>query len=100
MRKARQQEYNLKNITEPYFAEAYQEYFAEPFQNDFTLVKKCLDPEHFVRIRENLGGTGKKAMDDQLISAKEKVRKNTEWLEQHRLQIEEAENKRNSIVWM
>ena len=48
--------------------------------------------------REIIGGTGPKAMEKQLISAKEKVQKNVKWMEGVQENLENAEKLRVRAV--
>ena len=98
VRKARSCDYNLKYMNRDFYAETWQEYFGEPFELDFTPMKECIDPRRFVTVREIIGGTGPKAMEDQLVSAREKVDRNKEWYEQVTGKLEESANKRMAAV--
>lgn len=79
VKKADRLQYNLKNLTQSFFAETYEEFFKIPFNLDFAPMLKSIDPLHFVKSRNVLGGTGPNAMEDMLISAEKKIADNVEW---------------------
>lgn len=74
VKKAGKMEYNLRNISEEFFASSYEEFFDEPFKHDFTPISRCIDPWHFVRSREVRGGTGEKAMESMIERAKKETK--------------------------
>ena len=98
VKKARKCNYNLKCMNSDFYSETYEEYFKEPFNKDFTPIKACINPRNFVVKREIIGGTGPKAMEKQLISAKEKVQKNVKWMEGVQENLENAEKLRVRAV--
>lgn len=98
VKKADRQQYNLKNISKEFFGETYQEFFGEPFLGDFEPILKSIDPCHFVECRDVYGGTGRKAMEDMLISAGHKVENNKKWYEDTRKRLKQAEEKRKQAI--
>lgn len=90
--------YNLKNISEPFFAEAYEAYFNEPFRADFEPIRQSIDPDRFVRIREVQGGTGPRAMQAQFDLAQEKMRRNAQWYDERMAGLRQADEKRMKAV--
>ena len=82
VRKARAEGYDLRVVEEKYFADTYEEYFHEPFTFDFAPIAQSIDPDHFVKVREIIGGTGPKAMAAQLASAQRKVQENAAWYDE------------------
>ncbi len=98
VKKADKQNYNLKNVTRDFFAEAYEEVFHEPFHQDFEPILKSIDPEHFVKVRNIYGGTGPDAMEAMLESAREKVLDNAAWYGKKTDALNQAECKRMELV--
>lgn len=98
VKKADRQRFNLKNITEEFFAETYEEFFGMEFTEDFDPILKSIDPYHFVECREVLGGTGKRAMEDMLRSSREKVKRNAEWYADTMARLDASEKKRMDAV--
>lgn len=82
VKKARAEGYDLRVVEEKYFADTYEEYFHEPFTFDFAPIAQSIDPDHFVKVREVVGGTGPKAMAAQLVSAQRKVKENAAWYDE------------------
>lgn len=80
VKKADQRNYNLKNLSEEFFAETYEEVFGEPFAGDFAPILRSIDPVHFVRSREVCGGTGYEVMEAMINSAKKHIEDNKIWL--------------------
>lgn len=98
VKKAGKQKYNLRNITEKFFAESYQEFFGEEFREDFRPILDSVDPWHFVRVREVWGGTGPRAMEEMLRTGRQKIRENREWLELKQRNLEKAHEKRREQI--
>ena len=102
VKKAERQNFNLKNITEDFFTEAYEEYFDSSFDMAFAPFHNCLDPLRFIYVRDIPGGTGPTAMENLLRSALQKVQTNETWLEQKKTGINIVEksdiDKVNSAV--
>ena len=91
-------EYNLRNISEEFFASSYEEFFDESFKHDFTPISRCIDPWHFVRSREVRGGTGEKAMESMIERAKKEIEADQLWIHEHREQLHEADEKRKQVI--
>lgn len=98
VKKAGKMEYNLRNISEEFFASSYEEFFDEPFKHDFTPISRCIDPWHFVRSREVRGGTGEKAMESMIERAKKEIEADQLWIHEHREQLHEADEKRKQVI--
>ena len=98
VRKARAEGYDLRVVTRDYFAATYEEYFKEPFTFDFSPIVRAIDPEHFVKVREIVGGTGPKAMAAQLCSAQKKVTANADWFDEKTAALKAADEKRLDAV--
>lgn len=98
VKKAEQQNFNLKNITEDFFTEAYEEYFDSSFDMAFAPFHNCLDPLRFIYVRDIPGGTGPTAMENLLRSALQKVQTNETWLEQKKTGIRIADKKLSNEI--
>lgn len=98
VKKARKLDYNLKYMTQPFFSEAWQEYFGEAFTHDFTPMQECINPRRFVTIREIIGGTGPKAMQAQLESAQRKVMGNDAWYCNAVEKLKQADTMRHEAI--
>ncbi|MGE5615208.1 MAG: argininosuccinate lyase [Bacillota bacterium] len=98
VKKAGDLNYNLKKITHEFFAQAYQEFFGEPFTHDFLPILKSIDPWHFVRIRNVYGGTGPEAMKQMLSTAEQKVARNVKWYKSKIEALQVAQRKRENEI--
>lgn len=98
VRKARAEGYDLRIVSKEYFGDFYEQYFGEPFTFDFTPIVRAIDPEHFVKVREIPGGTGPKAMQTQLDSAKRKTQENAAWLDGKKARLQAADDARLQAV--
>lgn len=98
VKKARAEGYDLRAVTRDYFAGTYEEYFQKPFTFDFSPILRAIDPVHFVKVREIVGGTGPKAMEAQLRSAQEKVKANADWFDEKTAALKAADEGRLAAV--
>lgn len=98
VKKAEKANLNLKNIEEPFFAEAYREHFGEAFSGDFEKIRRSTDPWHFVSERNIRGGTGPEAIAALLQRAQEKLNDNVSWLEEKRNLLSQSDAKRAGAV--
>lgn len=91
--RAEEKEYNLKNLSSDFFAECYEEYFGEKFEQEFAPIKRSIDPIYFVNSREILGGTGIKVMAQMLQTAERKIENNIEWFESKEKHLKNSDEK-------
>lgn len=98
VKRANAQGFNLKNVNREFFSAAFEEYFKRPFEHDFAPILLSIDPEHFVKIRDAVGGTSPNAMRNMLAHAQEKLSRDCEWLSARRAALAEADRKRSACV--
>ena len=94
VKKADSLNYNLRNVSRDFFAQVYEEVFKTPFNEDFAPIIKSIDPDHFVKSREVMGGTGDQAMQNMLKNAKKKVEDNASWCNEKTKALEAANTER------
>ena len=88
----------LSSIDEKLFRSVYDQVAGEPFTGDYGMIRKSLDPDHFVSIREVPGGVGPKAMESMLASARSKVENWHTWYNESIRRIEQADASRMKAV--
>ncbi len=88
----------LSSIDEKLFRSVYEQVAGEPFTGDYGMIRKSLDPDHFVSIREVPGGVGPKAMESMLASARSKVENWHTWYNESIRRIEQADASRMKAV--
>ncbi len=93
VKKADRMNYNLKNLSEEFFAGTYEEVFGEVFTGDFAPILRSIDPVHFVRSRKVFGGTGHEAMEAMIASAKKHIDDNMNWLNRSKNNLEQADKR-------
>lgn len=98
VKKAEKSGFNLKNIDEAFFGEAYQEHFGKKFEGDFEPIRRCIDPQRFVDTRNIIGGAGPKAMANLLALAEKKVRANEDWYEARCAELKARDGKLRSAI--
>ena len=98
VRKALSVHFNLKNITPEFFSECFEEVFHRPFTFDFEPILKAINPERFVASREVYGGTGPKAMQAMIESARTKIKDNAAWLETAQARIAQSDARRAEAI--
>ena len=98
VKRALAQDYNLQNITQEYFSEAFEEYFKKPFAYDFEAIRLSMDPDHFVKSREIIGGTGPAAMEQMIENARKKVEADRAWLQAERERLAETDRVRQRLI--
>lgn len=80
VREAEAHSYKLKNIKEDFFAEVFKTVIGKAFKGDFALIKKSMDPRHFIAVRTVSGGIAPQAMSRMIREAKKKIAKNVTWV--------------------
>lgn len=84
---------SLQDVDEEQIKEAFERNTQKVWQTDFSVIKKALDPENFINIRNIKGGCGPKAMNEMIETVFETQQLQEKWIKEKVEKISEAEEK-------
>ncbi len=87
---------SLTSLNAQEMAAMYQDVTGKPLHTPFATLTACLQPEHFVSIRNVPGGCGPKAMADMLKRERERQAQREAWMDQRKAVEQASQDKQEA----